>query len=232
MGIVVTKRPDDGQLVHYEPVHFGFGMSCASLSLRLAIVSLGPLQAKFTWLGDQTLSREEQIKLGCIAPTFDCDTPEPFDVPDNIALQLDEIAKVEAVRLAKLAHRAPGRRELYDLAGRIYDARRTRDKMLGDKLFGEPAWDMLLALYCLPPRGELLGVKGLTHAAGVPETTGLRWQGVLMDEGLIERVPPNIPPRKQFIRLTTQGRVLMDGYLMRLFYCKSPKPVPPNIVGG
>jgi DNA-binding MarR family transcriptional regulator len=178
------------------------------------------------------LSREEQIKTESAAPVVDGDAPEPVQVQINITLQLDEVAEVEADRLKQDAHRPPRRHELIQLAGRIYDARRTRDKMLGRRLFGEPAWDMLLALYCLPARGELLGVTALTHAANTPEATGHRWQQTLTEEGLIERGPPGFPARKQIMKLTTKGRELMERYLTRLFYADAPTPLQPRAVGG
>ncbi|MBV9528328.1 MAG: winged helix-turn-helix transcriptional regulator [Sphingomonas sp.] len=106
----------------------------------------------------------------------------------------------------------------------MYEARRTRDKLLGNDLFGEPAWDMLLALYCLPKRGELLGVTSLSHAAEVPATTGLRWQKSLMADGLIERGPDEVDLRRQMVRLTPKGKALLENYLTRLFYCDTPAP--------
>jgi hypothetical protein len=58
---------------------------------------------------------------------------------------------------------------------------------MGTKLFGEPGWDIMLALYCLPARGERLAVTALAFAAAASQTTALRWQAILQDEGLIER---------------------------------------------
>jgi len=90
--------------------------------------------------------------------------------------------------------------------------------------FGEPAWDMLLALYCLPSRGEVLGVSSLGYAADVPPTTALRWQKTLFDDGLIERGP--VDGRIQLVRLSSKGRMLLERYLIRLFYCEAA--VPPE----
>jgi DNA-binding MarR family transcriptional regulator len=79
---------------------------------------------------------------------------------------------------------------------------------------------MLLAHYGLPSRGVCLGVTSLGHAANVPPTTGLRWQILLTQEGMIERGPDVRDSRKQLVRLTAKGRKLMDKYLVRLFYCE------------
>lgn len=94
--------------------------------------------------------------------------------------------------------------------------------MFNDDLFGEPGWDMLLALYGLPNRGIILGVTSLSHAANVPPTTGLRWQKLLLSEGLIERGPPVNDSRLMLLRLSDKGRMLMEKYLIRLFYCEGP----------
>lgn len=177
------------------------------------------------------MSKEEQVKPP--APT------EPVATDDNdvllqinLRLKLDEVADVEARALRANAQREPSRNELCQLACRMYDARRARDKMLNRALFGEPAWDMLLALYCLPARGYLMTVTALTYSADVPQTTGHRWQKVLQSEGLIERGPAGADHRKQTLRLTEMGRSLMDAYLTRLFYCATPVPPHPEAAGG
>jgi DNA-binding MarR family transcriptional regulator len=65
----------------------------------------------------------------------------------------------------------------------------------------------------------MLGVTSLSHAANVVPTTGLRWQKVLFEEGLIERGPHVRDSRQQLVRLTDKGRRMMEKYLIRLFYC-------------
>lgn len=177
---------------------------------------------------DAHVSRQDKFE----PPVFDSSSvelsAEAIRLQIDLRLRLDEVAEVEAAQLLNRAHRQPTKQELCHLACRMYDARRQRDRMMDRKLFGEPAWDMLLALYCLPTRGRVFGPKGLTHAAEVPLTTGQRWQSVLIAEGLIERAPPNYDPRKQFMRLTDKGRAMMDAYLTRLFYCDTPAPPHPE----
>jgi len=144
----------------------------------------------------------------------------------DLRLKLSEVARLEAELLRRSACRQPTHRELGRLAKKIYDARRARTRMLdkeGRGLFGEPAWDMLLALYCFPLRGELLTITSLSFAAEVPQTTGHRWQKILTKEALIERGPEGCDDlRRRFVRLTPRGRALMDCYLTRLFYADAP----------
>jgi DNA-binding MarR family transcriptional regulator len=123
-------------------------------------------------------------------------------------------------------------RELVRLACHIYDARRARDRLLGIKMFGEPAWDMLLACYCLPARGETLTVTALSYAANVPPTTGHRWQQVLIKKGLIEKAGRRGDARRQFIKLSRSGKELLEEYLTRLFYCETPLPPLCEEAGG
>lgn len=137
----------------------------------------------------------------------------------NIRLRLTEVADREAELLRVTARRPPHAKQLRQLAKKIYDARRLRDCMMEEKLFGEPGWDMLLALYHLPALGHMLTVSSLCYCSGVPQTTALRWQKVLESDGLIERVPHETDGRMKYMRLTDQGRALMDSYLSRLFDC-------------
>jgi DNA-binding MarR family transcriptional regulator len=130
-------------------------------------------------------------------------------------LRLDDIVRAKIDGNDK--HLEPSSRQLMELARRIYEARRTRERIFDSKIFGEPAWDMLLALYCLPKRGQVLSVKSLTYAANVPGTTGLRCQSMLEEQGLIERGPPGRDCRLTFKKLTPVGRQLLERYLKRLY---------------
>jgi DNA-binding MarR family transcriptional regulator len=178
------------------------------------------------------VSREEQVKM----PVARAITAEPSDddlyLQIDVRLHLDEVADVKAKELRQGSRRSPTRRELCQLACRIYDARRDRERVFDSQFFGEPAWDMLLALYCLPARGEILTVTALALASGVPQTTAYRWQTVLQAQGLIERGPTGVDLRKQFMRLTKEGRALLESYLTRLFYCDTPIPPLPDAAGG
>ena len=170
------------------------------------------------------MSRENKLTLSTSPDLAAEPADDEIRMQINLRLRLDQLAEEEANHLRASARRLPSRKELCRLACRIYDSRRARDKIIDRKLFGEPAWDMLLALYCLPARGEIMTVTSLSLAACVPAATGIRWQRTLTDEGLIERGPQGADLRKQFIRLTATGRAMMDRYLTHLFYCDTPVP--------
>jgi len=173
------------------------------------------------------VSRQDKLLLPVTAQA-PAGTDEDLVVQINLRLRLDEVADLEAELLRISARRQPSRKELRRLARRIYDARRLRDKLLDNSLFGEPAWDMLLALYHLPASGHMLTVSGLCCCAGVPQTTALRWQTVLFNEGFIERGPSETDARVQFVRLTEHGNELVEKYLTRLYYCESAIPAKLN----
>ena len=177
--------------------------------------------------GAAHLSRQDQLKL-----STDVSSSGELDGDDlllqlNLRLRLDELADLEAEQLRVGARRRPTRKELCRLAYTIYNARRLRDRIVEEKLFGEPAWDMLLALYCLPSRGEMLTITGLSYAANVPQATGLRWQKTLTAYGLIERGPLGVDRRKMLVRLTEAGRELMRRLMIRL-YDSEPRTLPPR----
>ncbi len=182
--------------------------------------------------GELSVSRENKLDIST-SPSFPGELyGDEIRMQINLRLRLDELAEVEANQLRASAQRLPDRKDLCRLACRIYDSRRARDKIIDRELFGEPAWDMLLALYCLPARGEIMTVTALSYAAHIPQSTGFRWQRTLTDEGLIERGPPGVDQRKQMIRLTEIGRKLMDSYLTHLFYCDTPVPKHVDRAGG
>lgn len=102
------------------------------------------------------------------------------------------------------------------LARRLYSARRQRDRILGLKLFSEPAWDILLDLFIQGEEGRQVSVSSLCIAACAPTSTALRWIGIVEQEGLLERFADSRDARRTFIRLTRTGREKMLAYLISI----------------
>jgi len=145
---------------------------------------------------------------------------DSIEVHLKFRVQVEEIAKVDAEQQRASARR-PVSKELRTLAYEIYKKRRLRDRIVAERLFGEPAWDMLLALYSFPARGEFLTVTSLNYAADIPQATGLRWQQSLQKHGIIERGPDGLDARVKFMRLSSAGKAMMDRILIRFFYLES-----------
>lgn len=104
---------------------------------------------------------------------------------------------------------------LYEIAGRIWESRQERRHFFPTDLFADPAWDMVLALYCAEGRGERLSVTTLGQSVGLAQTTALRWIGMLSEAGLVERLPDDHDRRRNFVKLTSQASDKVTSWLLR-----------------
>jgi len=98
-----------------------------------------------------------------------------------------------------------------DLARHAYATRRRRTAIFkNDELFGEPAWDILLDLYIAHAENKPVSVSSACIGSAAPPTTGLRWLGVLSEQGLILREHDPEDQRRVLVRLTDEGLAAMD----------------------
>lgn len=99
------------------------------------------------------------------------------------------------------------------LARKAYSLRRKRQAIFGNPdLFGEPAWDILLDLFIAAGEGKPVSVSSACIGSAAPATTGLRWLGVLADEGLILREADAEDHRRVLVRLTPVGQAAMERF--------------------
>lgn len=98
------------------------------------------------------------------------------------------------------------------LARRIFELRALRREHLAPAMFGEPAWDILLALYSGLP-GRQPNVTALAEAIHAPATSTMRWIDYLESQGLVAREPSPFDRRVVIAQLTTKGRQSLDSYL-------------------
>ncbi len=147
-------------------------------------------------------------------PSFDFLTLGPVEVAALRTL----VAKLEDnIRENALGPRPGASRDACrDLALKIFEARRVRSQFFDRELFSEPAWDMLLALYCMSTSGKRLTVSGLGHAAGYAVATAMRWQDRLIEAGMIVREPSAVDGRIIYVELSASGVKAIDNYLSRL----------------
>lgn len=109
---------------------------------------------------------------------------------------------------------APGdAAKLAALAQCEYASRRRRETIFGDRIFAEPAWDMLLDLYVQRHLGRPVSIQSLCIAAAVPQTTALRWIARLVATGLAARQPCREDQRVVHVTLTPRGVSEMEEYL-------------------
>jgi hypothetical protein len=99
------------------------------------------------------------------------------------------------------------------LARQAYNLRRKRAAIFGNaELFGEPAWDILLDLFIAQAEGKSVSVSSACIGSAAPATTGLRWLGVLADEGLVVRENDPEDHRRVMVRLTPSGTAAMERF--------------------
>lgn len=106
---------------------------------------------------------------------------------------------------------------LVERARQTYVNRALRARIFNSKMFGEAAWDMLLALYVTDQSSARHTVSGLVALSGVPPTTALRWLDYLeTEEQLVTRSPNPLDARVFRIELTDKARELLDTYFSGL----------------
>lgn len=109
------------------------------------------------------------------------------------------------------------RRPLVERAQRLYRHRQARGRLFNPDYFGEPAWDILLALY-IEAGARSMNVTSAALVANTPETTTLRWVEALEAEGLIESHTHASDKRLRLIRLSLHGCAIMDRYLRGILH--------------
>jgi DNA-binding MarR family transcriptional regulator len=132
---------------------------------------------------------------------------------------LHKLLRIEATTADDLKH-APSagqpkradRPVLIARAQREFHDRRRRVAAFGQSMFGEAAWDMLLALYIVETSGQRQTVGSLMQFSGTPMTTAKRWLDFLAAHELVEREPHPTDRRTAFVRLTQKAREKLDMY--------------------
>ncbi|MGN6850651.1 MAG: winged helix DNA-binding protein [Sphingomicrobium sp.] len=94
----------------------------------------------------------------------------------------------------------------------IIAARRAREAIIGDELFADPAWDILLELYAAALVQTKVATSDLCKASAVPATTALRWIDRLESAGLLQRQGDPLDARRTALELTRKGELKMESY--------------------
>jgi DNA-binding MarR family transcriptional regulator len=112
----------------------------------------------------------------------------------------------------------PDRFALRRRASEILRMRLSRAKHFNPSMFGEPAWDMLLALYVHDD--SRFTISRLGRLTGLAKTTVLRWLDYLVDQDLVWRESHPTDSRAVFVELTDTARHSLDTYFSETL--KSP----------
>lgn len=95
---------------------------------------------------------------------------------------------------------------------RLIEARRARFQHLGEDLFSDPAWDILLEAYASYLDQTRISVSALCVASGVPATTALRWIKKLEQDGWLLRDPDPLDARRFWLELSEAGSHRLGHY--------------------
>lgn len=149
----------------------------------------------------------------------------------GVTVSLSDQDVSDAIRLMRLICDAQGRsteRGLSSLSGSeqidqclplartIFLSRRLRQRYFPKSIFGEPAWDMLLALFTNVDSGEDPTVTNLAHHVDCPLTTALRWLDYLEQARFITRRPHSTDKRVMVVNLTSSAREKLTTYFEAL----------------
>jgi len=153
--------------------------------------------------------------------------------PDLKTVTLSEKDLKDAVRLFRLfadpalighdigdflpaEERADGPSDRQSLAAKarmVLSARLAREQYFHPDLFGEPAWEILLALYVIEDSGARFTISKLAECISAPLSTVVRWIKTLEEQSLVARVNHPTDRRVIFVRLLDKGRQALDDYL-------------------
>ncbi len=141
--------------------------------------------------------------------------------PSGLALPLVAVPFVGPLRKTALGAEpslqvAVTQAMLVQVAKRLYDVRQMRNEMLGDALFSEPAWDILLDLFISDHEGRKLSVSAVCIGARSPSATALRYLAMLQHADLVVRTRDVRDGRRSHVGLTLLGRRRMTTLLGRL----------------
>jgi DNA-binding MarR family transcriptional regulator len=132
---------------------------------------------------------------------------------DSLQDQLDDLRN----RLMEHPSAAPADKAELGLAQEIVLLRQRRATVFGNSdLFGEPAWEIFLALYSTHEAQQKLSVTGVCEEARLPLATGLRWIDKLEKEGWVYRAADPVDRRRSWLNLTERALNVMRDYLAGL----------------
>jgi len=140
-------------------------------------------------------------------PANENETPwwHPRSAPGGTASALDKSAMEDSQRQTLL------RRALATM-----EMRQLRHRFLNPAMFGEPAFDLLLALYVTNASPAIMSLRTLSSVIGVSESCAARWLKLLVTEGLVLSVDSEAEPDAVQAALTDRGRIVLDDYFMAL----------------
>jgi DNA-binding MarR family transcriptional regulator len=132
-------------------------------------------------------------------------TLSPRDVRNAVRL-------LELLRTRRNGPNESSRENLLSVARFSLETRQGREEHFSPAMFGEPAWDLLLALYVTQADTPASAVSSLAKSAGIAITTAFRWIDYLEEKRLIQRQRSSDDGRALTVALSEDGRARLEGY--------------------
>lgn len=122
---------------------------------------------------------------------------------------------------------------LVSAAQREISRRRSRRLLDQHEIVGETGWNILFDLYVMAAHDRRVSITSACIASGAPPTTGLRYVSVLEENDLILRQADKEDCRRAFLRLTEQGKKLVETALRNSMNAENlaASPVNPRSAG-
>lgn len=92
--------------------------------------------------------------------------------------------------------------------------RQIRNTFFGAQLFGEPAWDIMLDLFAARLEGKQISVSSACMAAGVSQSTAMRWVTRLTNCGLLLRKADPEDGRRTNVELSDEAIALLTNCIV------------------
>lgn len=218
-GISLIYAMSGRSALHRRKIHFILATAYPSLdvavgAIRASVVDL--LEKPFTAAAlNATLLRIRSMSW----------QPDP---QESLSVQLANLSK-EMRKIGAIVESAAGPRERpqvpYEGGGKEVDAElirkliraeHSRSRVIGGKLLGDPAWNILLDLLLASIENRRVAVSSACIVAGVATTTALRLINRMVEDGVLVRVPDINDGRRHFLAIEPSIEAALKSYLIDL----------------
>jgi ActR/RegA family two-component response regulator len=102
------------------------------------------------------------------------------------------------------------------LVRKLIRVEQSRARVVGGKLMGDPAWNILLDLLLASLENRKVSVSSACIVAGVATTTALRLVNRMVEDGVLERLPDEKDGRRDFLIIRPEVQAALKDYLIDL----------------
>lgn len=96
----------------------------------------------------------------------------------------------------------------------VLAARKRRLNYFPERIFEEPAWEILLELFASELEGEPISISSACSASNAAASTSLRWFRMLEKEGLVRIKEDTKDRRRKWAQLAPRGRSALRRYFL------------------